>query len=1474
MKRIIMILISALIPLVVCGQVETKKQKGIVRTQSFVNKKSSPIVGARITRSGDNVNPVLSLETPEKGYFELSLDDLNGSDVYYIKSVKAPNGLKYQLMYPQPNERLQYTPDAPLTIIMQSYDEIDEYAEGYKDRALKELKEKNDKEIAQLEEKCNQGIITIIEKDRQIEELNDKLLDFQGLIRSHIHTTLQNTDFESLDSLHREIYRALETGDYEYHAALLNRRTDYERRLAYDKAKNEAEATQILADAKKEVFEKTRKKILYEKDHLVQNALHKLEFNEVLLQMKDRLYYDSLNVNYLCQIGELLEIRFNDYKQALTYYHRALSSANQNSATDASTIALCHNHLGDVYLNLSDYSSAEGHYINALSVLSHDATHFSEIYDSYLGLGNVSFAMADFSVARSYYNKCVDPKVSTLNSKAYWQARIGITQIKSLRGDYRGAKSELEKILLELEAQSEVDPVTISMAYISMIECLVTMGQIYEAIDFCNETKQRIQQLTTPKNSYIANVLSLQGKAYLNIGKINDGVQCMNEAINIYSDILGEHHPNYASACLSFADYYLLIGDLKKSEEMTNKAFDLIVEKFGDEHLALVGVHFSKFQLYDTLSDHDRAIAELETIKNLYRLSGIYGDYQKIQVFNSEAKINMFQGEYLKAIKNLNNAIDCVIKTQGKDASQLIELYDNLAYAYLEINENDNAKIYIDKQQTLANKVYGADSQVAIVRHMSLGKYYLNKGEFRKSIEVYTTIEKVLEDTFGADSYQLTNIYDLLGDYYLTQYQFEKSKKYFDKTYEIIKNTFGESHYFIANSIANLGTYYASAENFFSGLEMHQQAYDILSNQFDARHKSTVASRTAICSAYIALGRYDEAESMLADLTKDVERFFGNECRLYTDVLSLQATLYQHKGDSNKAIDCVEDAIKILEAQFGKNHSLTLAFYNNLSNLYAEIADFDKAIKYNDTAISIAIDFYGGKDHPGVMLFLMSRGNIYASLNKYAESHKIYDKVKTVLIDNFGEAANMLYNVRIEEARLLLREGYYEQALNILDQLKSVSRSIFGDNTIGYVSLYLAYAETYQGLMQYEKARHYYTISLDILQGVYGENSIMCLNALLGLGNLCISEDSYGVQFDEAYNYFHRAYSISVSAYGTNNLMTLYFDTLLGNLYLRVGELQEAYNRFIKFNVALKQTLGESNKANFRLAESYMSIGNYYHTKATITTDLEAKRNIYRAKALEHYSMAKEILEEINGFDTFGATHAIAQTYFAMQQPDLAISTQKEYAELLIKKYGKHSPNVAKAYAALGEACVYESNVEKEKLVTARDSYLKAISIMEKIPGNTKENLLSFTLNWKFCLAKIYAQLNESDKAYEIVDRVIDEFETLSLDSNWGLYTAYSQKANMLAELENKYDEALQYKFKAEKIFPTLKFSNELAKIINQSILQLELTYIYNMAGRKEDALKSCDKAYKILRSYNHKAIEYIKIQIKMLKEQLEDNLN
>ena len=60
----------------VSAQISRKIQKGIVRSQSFVNKSSTRIVGAIIQRSGNNVNPVVSVETPEKGYFELALNNI------------------------------------------------------------------------------------------------------------------------------------------------------------------------------------------------------------------------------------------------------------------------------------------------------------------------------------------------------------------------------------------------------------------------------------------------------------------------------------------------------------------------------------------------------------------------------------------------------------------------------------------------------------------------------------------------------------------------------------------------------------------------------------------------------------------------------------------------------------------------------------------------------------------------------------------------------------------------------------------------------------------------------------------------------------------------------------------------------------------------------------------------------------------------------------------------------------------------------------------------------------------------------------------------------------------------------------------------------------------------------------------------------------------------------------------------------
>ena len=99
------------------------------------------------------VHRVVSVETPEKGYFELALNNIeNSNGVYYITSVKGPKGTKYKLLYPTRNDKLQYMPNSSLTIIMQSNKELDEYASFVKEKALKEAKIKFESEKRKLKE--------------------------------------------------------------------------------------------------------------------------------------------------------------------------------------------------------------------------------------------------------------------------------------------------------------------------------------------------------------------------------------------------------------------------------------------------------------------------------------------------------------------------------------------------------------------------------------------------------------------------------------------------------------------------------------------------------------------------------------------------------------------------------------------------------------------------------------------------------------------------------------------------------------------------------------------------------------------------------------------------------------------------------------------------------------------------------------------------------------------------------------------------------------------------------------------------------------------------------------------------------------------------------------------------------------------------------------------------------------------------
>ena len=1460
----------------VSAQISRKIQKGIVRSQSFVNKSSTRIVGAIIQRSGNNVNPVVSVETPEKGYFELALNNIeNSNGIYYITSVKGPKGTKYKLLYPTRNDKLQYMPNSSLTIIMQSNKELDEYASFVKEKALKEAKIKFESEKRKLEEKCKQGEISSLIKDRKIEELQKRIENFNDLIYDYIRETLQNTDYEILDERYKKISVSIENGDYSYADSLLNWRTNEDREKSFIQAKNELEQAEQYMDIKRAEYEKTKNNVLFEEDKLVQTALGQLDFDRALEQMKHRLCLDSTNVVYLFSIGDILEKIYTDYKQALIYYQKALKIIDTRIDNSFQENVACYNHLGDIYSRLGEYNLAENYYSKALNILEkHNETHSRSIYDSFLGLGLVCNNLSKFDEAESLLKKCIDSSVEEINKNAFWQAQIGLASVRLTKTDYIKAQKMFASIVQEVSKRKDLNIFTLSSAYEGLIKSMNVIGKYQNIIDTCEVAKSIIIKRSTKYNTYVADMLIMEGNAYNSLGKIKQSKECFEKATRIYQDILGEEHPNYAIACIQFANYYANMGKFNYANKLLDKAISLLIRKFGKKHLSLLDAYGMKYHVYINLAEYDKAQTELDTIEDIIKNANLWNEYYRINIKQNEASLKMQQDDYANALNSFFEAKECIIKTIGENSKDLINIYSNISLCYMEKGKYNEAKAYIEKSISLANFIYGKDTPAALINNIGMGLFYDNIGEYKKAFEIYFHIKEKLSVFFEENNYLFAPLYNCIGNFYLGQNNFIKAKAYFKKLFEIVESTYGENHIFMAEPLMKMGAYYIAKGEYRKGLECEQKSNRITTAFWGAKSKRTFMSLIGIVTAYIQLGKYDQAKEILSSL----EITFGkdiNEKNWYFFSL-----LFQKKGESynilgsyNEAIKNINKALNVIVRSVGEKKSQTCGLYNMLAEIYLNKCDFDKAFDYNKIALEIAESFYG-KNQPSVMPVLLTKANILSTLNKSTDAYKIYEIIKNNYCKFYSDSCLQLCPVKMAEASLLIQEGKITDAILILENIQDKYLAVFGECSSQMLAIDNLLASAYLQDSQVERAKSLFIRTLEIAESNFGKNSAACISPLTGLGNFFLNFD---VDLDMAKMYFNRASIASSFVFGSNHVNTQIIDASIASISLRQGKLQEAFKEFKRYLSTVQQTLGSTSNVHTRLAEAYAYMGQYYLAKVSVAmsrgSELQKNENVNMA--LDYFKKANAVTEKIFGEKNVGTIiylKMMAQTYLLKQDMDSAFLCFKKSADITLETYSKNSTLTALAYTTLADLLEYESNQRfngiPEKLQMAYKYYTDAIEIIKKTEMYNLRNFSNQMFNWRMAQARICTTLKKYDKSLKLIDGIIHDVNMLGQEYNTLriniLYASYINKAYVVKAKENNFEGALLLLQKADSIVVESGSTNK----FDRYSLVNAYANLYESMGKNEDAVRYYEELLEMMRQMHSAStiIETIDSKIKMLK--------
>lgn len=1471
MKCVLILVLTLMCVPKVSAQINRKIQKGIVRSQSFVNRSSTRIVGAIIQRSGNNVNPVVSVETPEKGYFELSLNNIeNSNGIYYITSVKGPKGTQYKLLYPTRNDKLQYMPNTSLTIVMQSNKELDEYASYVKKKALKAAKLKFEREKKRLEDKCRQGEISISNKDKKIAELQDKIDKFDEIIYDYIRESLQKNDFESLDERYKSISIAMENGDYAKADSLLNWRTYEDRKKAFDQATQRKE--RAMRDSEK--ADADIQGILFEEDGLVKSALNKLDYDEALKEMERCLTFDGKNITYLFNIGELLEKIYTDYKQALFYYQKAYNIINTQPDYSFQESATCYNHLGDVYTRLSEYDLAENYYSKALELLEkHNENNSKSIYDSFLGLGLVYNVQAKFDKAETYFKKCAAPFVENVNKNAFWQAKIGLAFILLTKTDYQNAQKQFASIVNEVSGRNDINTLTLNSAYEGLIKCMNVIGKYQNIIDTCEVAKSVIKKKSTKYNTYIADILIMEGNAYNSLGKIKESKECFVNAMRIYQDILGEEHPDYAGACIQFANYYVNIGKFHDANKLADQAINLLMKKFGEKHLSLLDAYGMKFQVYINLAEYDKAQAALDTIRDIYINANLWNEYNKINIKQNEAFLKIQQDDYANALNSFLEARDCIVKTIGENSNDLTNIYSKISLCYMERGEYNDAKTYMEKSKALANSIYGKDTPAALVNNIGMGLFYNNRGEFKKAFEIYSYIEEKLREYFDESSYLFVPLYDYMGNFYLGQNNFIKAKAYFEKLYEVVEKTYGEHHVFMAEPLMKMGAYYIAKGEFRKGLEYEQKSNEIQTIYFGGKSKRTFMSQVGMASAYMQLGKYNQAKEILSNL----EQTFGkdiNEKNWYFYLLyEKKGELYFRVGDFTEAIKYTNKAIALIERSVGKNNSQACNLYNMLAEIYLNKCDFVKAFDYNKIAIEIAESFYG-KNQPSVMPMFQTKADIYATLNRYTDAYNIYETIKNTYAKFYGDNCLQMSHVKMAEADLMIQEGKITDALLILENIQDKYFAILGESSSQMLAIDNLLASAYLQDSQVERAKSLFIKALEIAESNFGKNSAACISPLTGLGNFYLNFD---VDLDMAKMYFNRASIASSFAFGSNHVNTQIIDASIASISLRQGKLQEAFKEFKRYLSTVQQTLGSTSNVHTRLAEAYAYMGQYYLAKVSEAmsrgNELQKSENINMA--LDYFKKANAVTEKIFGEKNVGTIiylKMMAQTYLLKQDMDSAFLCFKKSADITLETYSKNSTLTALAYTTLADLLEYESNQRfngiPEKLQMAYKYYTDAIEIIKKTEMYNLRNFSNQMFNWRMAQARICTTLNKYDKSLKLIDGIIHDVNMLGQEYNTLriniLYASYINKAYVVKAKENNFEGALLLLQKADSI---LVESGSTNKFDRYSLVNAYAN-LYESMGKNEDAVRYYEELLEMMRQMHSAStiIETIDSKIKILK--------
>ena len=730
-------------------------------------------------------------------------------------------------------------------------------------------------------------------------------------------------------------------------------------------------------------------------------------------------------------------------------------------------------------------------------------------------------------------------------------------------------QSSQERLIYNMVNQyGKYDYDAMSMFDLKVTECIIngeleradsllnTKGDISERVNKLNEKRDKISQSDSILQSertrlfIVADSLFKKGIELVNEGKVPEGREYTNQAMDIMKGLLGEvseeyitwlnnyaltfgierdyakavelqeqamtlcgklptPHKNIGMYTTNMGRFYYLAGDKVKAAKTWEQALPL-VDRYGEIYEFLLN---SLGSVYDDLGDQQGSS----------RIMALIAEHNQHELSKpcDEPKCMLERAQYYGTTGNLEKAKDCYLKALDMPMDNETKAQIHEAYA----------------------------SYLGIVRDFAAGAdYYLSAANIRKGAsgdtDAYASLmyKSGMYAFLGKKYEQSVSAYQIAIDYY-KKHNSEVAKKNIAQCMKGMGNAYGGLKDFAKarDCYRDWAEYY---EQYDQANEEYPKAILRLANaeKFNKEYTLSIGhykQAMALFEEHGMASDYSDAEQSLRLCYVYAERDYSSlgtsaqrdyllqiaeiESGNYEKTITIASRFLNELSDDDNALKFFNSALKNAVDRSGGLASPDIAsIHQNIGKVYNFQGNFAKAIEEYNYALSLQRELMGDSTrHVGQCLMLL--GITYNSMKKYDMALDYYKDALNIFRNifkenNSSEIANIYNNMGVayenkkDNKQALL---YYEMALNMRKEMYDYEHP---DIAYSYSNI----AGVYDHLEEFDKAIEYYQKSIDVLKKSKGSK-----HQDVGLMYNNIAATYYNMdEFDKSLSYFTHALEI------------------------------------------------------------------------------------------------------------------------------------------------------------------------------------------------------------------------------------------------------------------------------------------------------------------------------------------------------------